>query len=88
MEIVAVLAVLFQKYSIELAVDEWATDDEVAAMSDEQKKEVYAKAQSKARRMFKDEMSTRITLKLHGDPDYIPIRIVRKGEERFLQLIE
>lgn len=43
-KVVAVLAVVFQKYSIELAVDEWATDDEVAKMPDEEKRKLYRQA--------------------------------------------
>ncbi|KAF4625080.1 hypothetical protein G7Y89_g13089 [Cudoniella acicularis] len=40
-KIMAVLAVIFQKYSIELAVDEWASDAEVEQMSDEEKRVLY-----------------------------------------------
>jgi len=29
-KVIVVLSVIFQRYSLELAVDEWATDDEVA----------------------------------------------------------
>jgi len=31
------LAVIFQKYSVELAVDEWASDEEVENMSVEER---------------------------------------------------
>lgn len=87
-EVVAVLATIFQKYSVELAVDRWASDDEVVKMSDAQKREVYTIALTEARRVLSQECSTRITLKLHGDPDHIPVRIVKKGEERFIGLME
>ncbi|KAM3075205.1 hypothetical protein ACMFMG_007345 [Clarireedia jacksonii] len=82
-EIMGVLAVIFQKYSIELAVDEWASDEEVARMSIEEKRELYKKAQAKARETIRGA-TTLLTLKLH--PGFIPVRVVRKGEERFLSI--
>jgi hypothetical protein len=84
---VAVLAVIFQKYSLELAVDEWAGDDEVSKMSDEEKRRLYKLAQDKARRTIRSA-TTQITLKLHEDPGFIPVRIVHKGEERFIHIVE
>jgi cytochrome P450 len=83
-EVMGVLAVIFQKYSIELAVDEWASDEEVARMSVEEKRELYGKAQAKARQTIRGA-TTILTLKLH--PGFIPVRVVRKGEERFLSII-
>ncbi|QSZ36489.1 hypothetical protein DSL72_006369 [Monilinia vaccinii-corymbosi] len=84
-KIMGVLAVIFQKYSIELAVDEWATDEEVSRMSVEEKKELYSKAQKKARETIRGATSL-ITLKLH--PGFIPVRLVKKGEERFVNIID
>ncbi|KAI9744004.1 MAG: hypothetical protein M1818_002738 [Claussenomyces sp. TS43310] len=86
-EIMAVLAVIFQTYSIELAVDEWATDSEVARMTDREKTKLYRKAQEKARATIA-KATTLITLKLHDATDIVPIRVVPKGEERFLHLID
>ncbi|KAL2073765.1 hypothetical protein VTL71DRAFT_11091 [Oculimacula yallundae] len=86
-KVIGVLSTIFQNYSIELAVDEWATDDEVAKMTSEERKAVYKKAQDKARRSIR-KASTVITLKLHDAPGFIPVRVVRKGEERFVNIIE
>jgi len=83
-EVVGVLAVIFHKYSIELAVDEWASDEEVARMSVEEKRELYGKAQAKARETIRGA-TTLLTLKLH--PGFIPVRVVRKGEEKFLSIV-
>ncbi|KFZ17158.1 hypothetical protein V502_04723 [Pseudogymnoascus sp. VKM F-4520 (FW-2644)] len=83
-ELIAVLAVIFQKYSIELAVDEWASDEEVAKMSVPEKLEVYAKAVKKAKEVIRTATSM-ITLKLIMGPTYIPARLVKKGEERFIR---
>jgi cytochrome P450 len=86
-KIMAVLAVIFQKYSIELAVDEWASDGEVLKMTNEEKKAVYMKAQGKARKTLRGATAI-LTLKLHGEPGFVPVRVVRKGEERFLNIID
>jgi cytochrome P450 len=86
-KVVAVLAVIFQKYSIELAVDEWATDEEVAKMSDEERKKLYKLAQDKARSTIRSA-TTQITLGLHDYPGFIPVRVVRKGDERFVDIVE
>lgn len=78
-------SVIFQNYSVELAVDEWATDDEVPKLSIEGKKTLYKKAQDKARQTVRGA-SSRLTLKLH--PGFIPVRVVKKGDERFVDFVE
>lgn len=86
-EIMAVLAVIFQTYSIELAVDEWATDDEVARMNADERRALYQKAQEKARATLRSA-TTILTLKLHEAPSFIPVRVVKRGEERFLSVVD
>ncbi|GAB1315066.1 Cytochrome P450 monooxygenase [Madurella fahalii] len=81
-EMNAALAVIFQQYSIELAVEEWASDEEVERMSPAERREVYAKAQAKSRETLRQANSV-LTLKLHGGK-HIPLRIVRRGCERFV----
>ncbi|KAK4229610.1 cytochrome P450 [Podospora fimiseda] len=81
-EMNAVFAVIFQKYSVELAVDEWASDEEVAKMSPAEKRAVYAKAQDKANGILKSATSV-LTLKLHGGT-HVPVRFVKRGAERFV----
>jgi len=81
-EIMAALAIIFQQHSIELAVDEWASDDEVAAMSIDEKISLYEKAKEKARQTMRTARTV-ITLKLQSGS--IPIRVVKKGEERFIK---
>lgn len=85
-EMLAALAVLFQKYSIELAVDEWASDEEVAGMTLEERKEVYEKARTKSRETIRQATSI-LTLKLHGKLK-VPVRLVRRGEERFVSEVD
>ncbi|KFY88457.1 hypothetical protein V500_06345 [Pseudogymnoascus sp. VKM F-4518 (FW-2643)] len=43
-EITAVLAAVFQEYSVELDVREWASDEEVKRMTREQRRDLYTKA--------------------------------------------
>ncbi|KAI1091330.1 cytochrome P450 [Rostrohypoxylon terebratum] len=85
-ELVAMLSVIFQKYSIELAVDEWASDEKVAEMSKDEKAKLYKIAQQKSRETVK-LASSAITLKLHENK-YVPIRLVRRGDERFVNWID
>ncbi|KAL7785541.1 cytochrome P450 [Trichoderma ceciliae] len=80
-EIIAALAVIFRSYSIELAVDEWATLEQVDQMSREERARVYKKAQDKSRWTVR-QATTRLTLNLHGQ--HVPLRIVKRGEEKFV----
>jgi cytochrome P450 len=84
-EVLAGLAVIFQKYSVELAVDDWATDEEVEKMNQQERGAVYKKAQQECRRKISAATSI-LTLKLHGDK--VPIRVVPRGEERFVNWAE
>ncbi|KAK1760547.1 cytochrome P450 [Echria macrotheca] len=85
-ELAAALPAIFQKYSVELAVDEWATDEEVARMSVEEKREVYAKAQESSRAKIAAATAI-ITLKFQGG-EHVPVRIVKRGKERFVRDLE
>ena len=83
-EILAVLAVVFTQYSVELAVDEFASDEEVEKMPARglERRELYKKAVDRADDLLGNQMGTIITLQLRGFS--IPIRLVPRGEERFL----
>ncbi|KAF2134388.1 cytochrome P450 monooxygenase-like protein [Dothidotthia symphoricarpi CBS 119687] len=82
-EILAVLAAIFSQYSVELAVDDYASDDVVEKMpkGGAERKELYMKAVNKADEAINTKMASIITLQLRGTS--IPIRLVRRGEERF-----
>ncbi|KAK0727093.1 cytochrome P450 [Lasiosphaeria miniovina] len=69
-EMVAAVATIFQRHSIELAVDELATDDEVGTMGAEERRRVYAKAQYRSRDTLRQATSI-LTLKLH-DGKFVP----------------
>jgi cytochrome P450 len=83
-EILAVLAVIFSQYSVELAVDDLASDEEVEKLpkGGEERRKLYQKACDRAERYLIEKVSSIITLQLRGVT--IPIRLVRKGEERFI----
>lgn len=85
-EMVAALAVLFQRYSVELAVDEWASDEAVDGLGGEERRELYEKARQKSRETVR-MASSLLTLKLHGELK-VSVRLVRRGEERFLGLVD
>ena len=80
-EILAVLALIFTQYSVELAVDAYATDDEVAKMSEGEKKVVWEKAKGEVERQMREDMRSVITLQLRKGS--IGLRFVRRGRERF-----
>ncbi|KAF2083231.1 cytochrome P450 monooxygenase-like protein [Saccharata proteae CBS 121410] len=83
-EVMSVLAVLFQHHSVELAVDEFATDDEVERMPrrGSERKEVWQRAAGKSVDLLKNGMASLITLQMRKG--HVPLRIVKKGEERFV----
>ena len=80
-EILAMLALIFSRYSVELAVDQYATDEEVEVMSDTEKRQVWEKARDRANRKMRLDMASIITLQLRRGT--IGIRLVKRGTERF-----
>lgn len=83
-EIIAAVAVIFRDYSIELAVDEWASDEKIEGMDEEGRRDVYAKAQSVSRAKILGATSL-LTLKMNDD--YVPVRMVKRGKERFVSWV-
>jgi cytochrome P450 len=80
-EILAALAVIFTKYSVELAVDDWANEEQISQMDEKSKKEVWEKAKNEAQRKMRDEMGTIVTIQLRGKP--VRVRICERGSELF-----
>lgn len=80
-EVLAVLAVMFQNYSVELDVSKYANDDELNKMDVDQKAEIWHKASEDARDLMLNGMGVIITLQLRKGT--IPFRFVSKGQERF-----
>ena len=81
-EVLAVLAAIFRDYSVELAVDQWASDEEVARMGEAERRAVWEKARDEVLRMMRVNMLMTITLQLR-DGKKVPVRFVKRGKERF-----
>ncbi|CAD6588879.1 MAG: hypothetical protein ASARMPREDX12_003522 [Alectoria sarmentosa] len=80
-QILAVLALIFSQYSVELAVDAYASDEDVQKMSDQEKFEVWSKARDEVNRQMNEDMGAIITLQLRKGA--IGLRFVKRGKERF-----
>jgi cytochrome P450 len=83
-EILAALALILSQSSVELSVDEWATDEQVDNMTEREKMDVWRKAEEKAKWTLQNKMVCIITLQLRGG--CVPVRVVKSGEERFTGL--
>jgi hypothetical protein len=64
---------------VELDVSARASDEQVARMSQAEKKDVYRKAQKRARVLIRGNIPL-VTLTMVGET--VPIRLVRRGRER------
>ena len=80
-EILAVLAVIFKHYSVELDLGEWMSDEEIERATEEEVKATWDKADARARWLLKEGMMTIITIQMRKDK--VPMRFVRRGRERF-----
>ncbi|KAF7949293.1 hypothetical protein EAE96_008458 [Botrytis aclada] len=81
-EMIAVLTVVFQKYSVELDVSRWASDEEVQSMNYEERREVYQKAIRETKEVLRRCNQAQIVLKMAKE-DKVPLRFVERGKERF-----
>ncbi|KAL1597316.1 putative P450 monooxygenase [Paraconiothyrium brasiliense] len=79
-ELLTAFAVIFTQYSVELAVDEWASEEELESMDEKEREQVWRKAADRAWYLLEKKTASIITLQLRGHT--IPIRLVKKGEER------
>lgn len=80
-EVLAVLAVLYQNYSIELAVDKYASDAEVLEMSTNERADVWQEAAEDARDLLLNGMGVIISLQMRKGS--VPVRVVPRKQERF-----
>jgi cytochrome P450 len=80
-EALAALAVIFQNYSVELAVDKYATDAEVIKMDTDARAEVWQKAAEDARELLLNGMAVIISLQMRKG--HVPLRMIPRGQEKF-----
>ena len=84
-ELIAALAVIFQSYSVELATDDFASEEEADKMDKTEKKQLYGKAQTQCSRTL-ETASSKLTLKLSNS--HVPIKLVKRGAEKFIHLVD
>ncbi|MCJ1395188.1 hypothetical protein MMC18_008071 [Xylographa bjoerkii] len=79
-EILVVLAVVFSQYSVELAVDEWASDEEVEKMGEQERRAIWEKARGRTAEKMRG-LESIITLQMRREK--VGLRVVKRGGERF-----
>ncbi|KAJ6263391.1 hypothetical protein Dda_1954 [Drechslerella dactyloides] len=85
-EIMILLALIFRKYSVELAVDEAASDEEISRMGPNEKIRLYDAQRAISRTVIRNCSMVRLTIQIRSA--YVPIRLVPRGEERFVNLLD
>lgn len=80
-EVLAVLATIFREYSVELDLDKYASEDEIAAMDEEGKRQTWNKAKDTAEGLLKHGMMTIITIQMRKGK--VPVKFVKRGTEKF-----
>ncbi|KAL8740699.1 MAG: hypothetical protein Q9190_006629 [Brigantiaea leucoxantha] len=80
-EVLVALAVIFSQYSVELAVDDWATDTEIERMDRTERKNIWQKARVQGRDLMREHMGMVFTMQMRKG--LIPVRLVKRGSERF-----
>ena len=80
-EVLAALALIFSQYSVELAVDAYASDEQIEMMDEQAKFEVWGKARDEVNRKLNEETAMLLTLQLRKSP--VELRFVQRGKERF-----
>ncbi|KAK3109673.1 hypothetical protein LTR53_016814 [Teratosphaeriaceae sp. CCFEE 6253] len=80
-EILAVLAVIFKTWSVELDVGLTMSDAELAAADEEVRRRAWDTADARARGLLRTGMMTIITIQMRKEK--VPMRFVRRGGERF-----
>lgn len=84
-EILAALSLILSQCTIELAVDEWASDEEVDGMTNSERRQVWGKAEERAKWVLRNDIALYITLQLRKGVN-VPVRSVKRGEERFMNI--
>ncbi|KXT00831.1 hypothetical protein AC579_8014 [Pseudocercospora musae] len=85
-EILAVLAVMFKNWSVELDVSEYLSDAEFDRATKAEKIAAWEKADARARHLLKNGMGTIITIQMRAGK--VPFRFVSRGNERFKDIPE
>lgn len=79
-EMTAVITTLFKTHTFELDVSKYASDSEVANMGKEERRQLYEKVKTASRKEIDSSISV-IAVRLLKP---IPLRVVKRGTERFM----
>ncbi|KAK5138081.1 hypothetical protein LTR08_005879 [Meristemomyces frigidus] len=80
-EILAVIAVMFKTWSVELDVGMFLSDEEMRTASEEQKRTAWEKAKARSNDLLRNGMMTIITIQMRKGK--VPMRFVKRGSEKF-----
>lgn len=85
-EVLATLAVIFQNYSVELAVDKYASDAELEKMDEFARAKTWQKAAEDARDLMLTGCGVIITLQMRKGA--VGVRFVPRGQEKFAENVD
>jgi cytochrome P450 len=80
-EVLAVLAAIFREYTVELDLDEYASEEELAGMDDVLKRKTWDKARDTAEGLLKHGMMTIITIQMRAGK--VPVKFTKRGSEKY-----
>ena len=75
-KVMAVLATIFSEYSVELALDDFASEEQLGKMSEGERRAVWEKAKEDAFRKLRTNMYSLFTLQLSGED--VKVRFVNR----------
>ncbi|KAI4715343.1 cytochrome P450 [Aureobasidium sp. EXF-10727] len=80
-EVLAVLAAIFREYSVELDLDEYASEEKLAAMDETSRRQTWDKARDTAEDLLKHGMMTIITIQMRAGK--VPVKFTKRGSEKY-----
>ena len=80
-ELLAFLALVFSQYSVELSLEDWASDEQVEKWDHTRRRQVWELAKTKVENQMINDMASVITLQLRKG--HVPLRLVKRGKEMF-----
>jgi hypothetical protein len=79
--VLAVLAAIFRDYTVELDLDKYASEEEIAGMDDVLKRQTWDKARDTAEGLLKHGMMTIITIQMRAGK--VPVKFTKRGSEKY-----
>ena len=85
-EVLVALAVIYQDYSVELAVDKYASDAHLAKMTLDEKVDTWQSAAEDVRELMLNGLGVIITLQMRKG--HVKLRLVKRGQESFSEDVD